>query len=138
MLCFENPAGRILLHSTFVRVVWNIGERQDACVMELMDRLLAIGRQHNLSRLLVDQGLMDSCSVEVEVWFKYDWLTRARLQFDFGAAAILSGRNILVRMATLGMLRHLLGWTGTFQIRVFASGQTQEAIEWLSQPSPRA
>lgn len=138
MLCFENPAGRILLHSTFVQVVWSTGQRQDVHVMELMDRLLEIGQRQHLDRLLVDQGIMDSCSVEVEVWFKYDWLTRARLQFDSGAAAILSGRNLLVRMATLGMLRHLLGWTGSFQIRVFYSGEMQEAVTWLSQPSPRA
>jgi hypothetical protein len=138
MLCFDNPAGHVLLHPTFVEVVWSRGQRQDAHVMELMDALLEIGKRHHLDRLLVDQGAMESCSVEVEVWFKYDWLIRARLQFDFGAAAILSGRNLLVRMATLGMLRHLLGWTGTFQIRVFASGQLQEAVKWLSQPSPRA
>ena len=138
MLCFENPAGCILLHPTFVQVIWARGERQDEHVMELMNQLLEVGKQHHLDRLLVDQEIMQSCSIEVEVWFKYDWLTRARQQFDFGAAAILSGRNLLVRLATTGFLRHLLGWTGTFQIRVFSAGEQQQAIEWLSQPSPRA
>ena len=106
--------------------------------MQVLDKILEIGQELNIDRLLVDQEVMDSSSVEVEVWFKYDWLTRARLQFNYGAAAILSSRNLLVRLATAGMLRHLLGWAGTFQIRVFSSGQEREAIEWLSQREPKA
>jgi hypothetical protein len=138
MLCFENAAGRVVSHQTYVQLLWNTGQRQDEDIMQVLDKILEIGQELNIDRLLVDQEIMNSCSVEVEVWFKYDWLTRARLQFDYGAAAILSGRNLLVRLATTGMLRHLLGWAGAFQIRVFPAGQEQEAIEWLSQRKPEA
>lgn len=135
---FENTAGYVVSHDTYVRLVWNKGQRTDEAIMEVFDQLLAIGQELGIDRLLVDQGAMSSASVEVEVWFKYDWLTRARLQFDFGAAAILSSQNLLVRLATAGMLRHLLGWAGTFQIRVFPTEQQQEAIAWLRQCKPRA
>lgn len=138
MLCFENAAGRVVSHQKYVQLLWNDGQRQDADIQQVLNKVLEIGQALHINRLLVDQEIMDSCSVEVEVWFKYEWLTRARLQFDDGAAAILSSRNLFVRMATTGMLRHLLGWTGTFQIRVFSTGQQQEAIAWLSQRKPKA
>ena len=138
MLRFENAAGRIVSYPTYVHLLWNHGPRQDQDVMQVLDQVLEIGRNLQIDRLLVDQQIMDSSSVEVEVWFKYDWLTRARLQFDDGAAAILSGRNLLVRLATAGMLQHLVGWAGTFQIRVFSAGQEPEAVAWLSQRKPTA
>ncbi len=138
MRCFENSAGYIVNHGHYMRLVWHPGERADPDIMEVLNRLLELGQQLGIDRLLVDQGLMSSSSVEVEVWFKYDWLSRARLQFDFGAAAILSSQNLLVRLATMGMLRHLLGWAGTFQIRVFSTGQQQAAIAWLTQHRPQA
>lgn len=138
MLRFENAAGRIVSHPTYLHLLWTTGPRADQDVMQVLDKVLEIGRDLQIDRLLVDQQIMESSSVEVEVWFKYDWLTRARLQFDYGAAAILSGRNLLVRLATAGMLQHLLGWAGNFQIRVFAAGQEQEAVAWLSQRKPKA
>lgn len=133
MLCFANAAGHVVSRKNYLRLDWNKGERTDEDIMEALNKVLDVGRTLRISRLLVNQEIMESCSVEVEVWFKYDWLTRARLQFDNGAAAILSGRNILVRLATVGMLRHLVGWSGHFQIRMFGIGQEDEAIEWLKQ-----
>lgn len=138
MLCFENAAGQIVSHGQYVRLLWHTGERKDEDIIEALNKVLEVGKELQISRLLIDQQFMQTCSVEVEVWFKYDWLTRARLQFDFGAAAILSGRHLLVRLATTVTLKYVIGWTGNFQIRLFDHWREPEAIAWLLQPNPKA
>ncbi|MDU0371996.1 hypothetical protein ACFPAF_16460 [Hymenobacter endophyticus] len=136
MLCFENDAGQIISYKEYVRLVWKSGARTDEDIMEALNKTLETGKVLNIYRLLVDQEFMQTCSVEVEVWFKYDWLTRARINFDFGAAAVLSGRSLLVRIATLGMLKHLIGDSTRLRIKVFHAGHEKQAIEWLLQQHP--
>ncbi|MBT9394440.1 STAS/SEC14 domain-containing protein [Hymenobacter sp. NST-14] len=130
---FENDAGKIISFHDYVRLVWKRGDRTDEDIMEALNKTLETGKVLNICRLLVDQEFIRTCSVEVEVWFKYDWLSRARMNFDFGAAAVLSSRNLLVRIATLGMLNHLVGNRDRLRIKVFHAGQEEEAIQWLLQ-----
>jgi SpoIIAA-like len=130
-IVFENDAGQVISFQDYVRLVWKRGDRTDEDIMEALNKTLEAGKVLGIYRLLVDQEFMRTCSVEVEVWFKYDWLSRARLNFDFGAAAVLSGRSILVRIATLGMLNHLIADTDRLRIKVFHAYQEQEAINWL-------
>ncbi|GGF22070.1 hypothetical protein GCM10011383_37140 [Hymenobacter cavernae] len=134
MLVHSNTAGSLRAEQAgqYLHLHWNEGQREDAMIVELFDRVLTYLLQTGWRRILVNQQRMQSSSPEVQSWFRADWLPHAASQLGPSRAAIVVGQDVFTRLATVSLMRDAtltVAEFPDFSYQLFH--YEQEAQRWL-------
>jgi|GEM_PF-393784 len=127
---FENPAGRLLAEPAgFLRAVWSNSPRGPHDAQALFTHMARALRQHQWSRILIDQRQMQPFSPQEQAWVAQQWLPQAVRESGYRHGAVLISPNVMVRLATAYITTHVQGVPLTY--RSFDTDAA--AVRWLLQ-----
>ncbi|MGI4835420.1 MAG: hypothetical protein ACRYFK_18360 [Janthinobacterium lividum] len=127
---FIGKAGQVLADPAgFLRVVWHNQPRQLADTQALFEQMVVHLRQHNWSRIFIDQTTMPAFDGIEQAWIATEWLPRAVREGGYRYGAVVESAAVLVRLATTFITTHLPGLP-----LVYCSFDDEAtAVQWLSQ-----
>lgn len=130
VILFTNGAGHITAEpDEFLRVSWNAGPRKLAQTQALFEQVVLALRQHNWSRVLIDQTRMEPFNGTEQAWVASDWLPHAVQDGGYRHGAVLVSPTVLVRLATAFITTSVKGLPLTYR----SFDREAEAIAWLQQ-----
>ena len=134
MLVYSNSAGTLRAEhlGQYLHLLWHEGHRDDDMVKDLFNQILAHLEQTGWRRVLVNQQSMQPASEQIQSWFSTTWLPNAALQLGPGRAAIVVGKDVFTRLATVSLMREAaltINQFPDFSYQIFH--YEQEAQRWL-------
>ncbi|MGI4741374.1 MAG: STAS/SEC14 domain-containing protein [Janthinobacterium lividum] len=130
MLLFDNPAGQVLADPAgFLCTRWAAGPRTLADTQAIFSHIAQALAQRRWSKVLINQGSMQSFSAAEQEWVAQQWLPQAVQESGYRYGAVVVSPDTYTRLATAYITTNVQG----LPLR-YRSFDTEEAAEaWLRQ-----
>ena len=141
MLVYSNKAGTLHAEQacSYLHLTWHEGVREDHHIQELFHSLLQHLLESGWRKAIINQRLMHPASVEVEHWFRTNWLPQALTRLGACRVAIVLGQDVLTRLVTVSLVRESGGLISHFPHLTYnLFYQEDQAIQWLLEEAAAA
>ncbi|GGF22058.1 hypothetical protein GCM10011383_37120 [Hymenobacter cavernae] len=134
MLVYSNKTGTLRAdqEGKYLHLTWNEGIREDYQIQEMFSHVLRYIQETGWHKILINQRWMQPASVEVELWFRTNWLPRAVAAIGTCRAAIVVGQDVFTRLVTVSLMRESsLAISSVSELQYCLFQREETALRWL-------